>query len=275
MKKIGILFHPKVSATRLKAEELARFLQERGIAVWLCSAWEKDEASCRLNGTDILLAVGGDGTILRAAQVVIPGDTPIVGINLGRLGFMTELNSDEAPQQLLRLLDGEGWADERAMLQAEIPGPSGGTLTVHALNDIVVARGEVVRLIRAEVTVDGEHLAGYKADAVVLATATGSTGYALAAGGAIIYPHSRDYQVIPVAPHLCPPYPIVLPGEAVVGIRLESYHPALVSVDGHINLSLANGAGITVKRSPHVIRFLRLQPKNSFYRRLEGRLVWK
>ncbi len=275
MKKIGILYHPKVAATRAKARELEAFIKSRGISVWVGSAWEKARAGDKLAGTDLLLTVGGDGTILRAVQIVLPGATPITGINLGKLGFMTELDADEAIAKLPPLLEGQGWLDERAMLRAELTSQGQETRTFDALNDVVVARGEIARLIRLEAAVDGQPLAAYKTDAVVVATATGSTGYALAARGPILYPASRDFLLVPVAPHLSPAYPLVLPETAAVTLKLNTYHDATLSIDGHINISLVDGDVITIRRSPHTARFLRIRPRESFYGSLEARLKGK
>ncbi len=184
MKKIGILYHPKVEATRAKASEIEAFLKSRGVSVWTCSAWEKDLACARLGGTDLVLTVGGDGTILRAVQAVVPGPTPITGINLGKLGFMTELGAGEALEKLPEIIAGAGWVDERSMLRAELA--TGQDPGFDALNDVVVARGDIVRLVHVEASIDGQPLTTFKADGVIVATATGSTGYALAAGGPIL-----------------------------------------------------------------------------------------
>jgi NAD+ kinase len=275
MKKIGILYHPKVAATRKKAGELLKFIKSRGIPAWECSAWEREKTCALLSGTDLILTVGGDGTILRAVQAVIPGKTPITGINLGKLGFMTEFDDDEAQDKLPRLLDGKGWIDERAMLQAELVTPGQEPRIFHALNDVVVARGEVVRLIRVDVSIDGQPLTTYKTDSIIAATATGSTGYALAAGGPILYPQSRDFLLVPVAPHLSWSYPLVLPEKAVVTMRLDTYHQAVLSVDGHINLTLSSRDTVTVRRSPYLARFLRIRPRESFYSFLEAKLRGK
>ncbi len=275
MKKIGILYHPKVEATRTEAGKLEGFLKSKGISVWVCSAWDKEKACGRLEGTDLVLTVGGDGTILRAVQVVIPGETPITGINLGKLGFMTELDADEAREKLPSLINTEGWIDERAMLQVEVTDSGGESRIYHALNDIVVARGEIARLIRANASINGQHLTTYKTDGVIAATATGSTGYALAARGPIIYPQSRDFLLVPIAPHLSSAYPLVLPETAELTLHLNTYHAATLSVDGHINLSLSNEEAIVIKRSPHVVKFLRIRPRESFYSSLEDKLKGK
>jgi len=275
VKSVGILYHPMVEATRTKARELEGFLGSKGVSVWICSAWEKDKARVQLEGTDLLLTIGGDGTILRAAQAVIPGMTPITGINLGKLGFMTEINADEAIVKLPALLDKEGWIDERAMLQAELARPGQEPGIFNALNDVVVARGEIARVIRVEATIDGQYLTTYKADGVILATATGSTGYALAAGGPIIYLQSRDFLLVPIATHLSSSYAMVLPETAEVKLRVTTVHPATLSIDGHINLPLASGDIITVRRSSHTTRFWRIRPETSFYSSLEESLKGK
>jgi NAD+ kinase len=275
VKTVGILYHPKVEATRAKAAELDAFLRSRGVSVWTCSAWEKDAARARLEGTELVLTVGGDGTILRAVQAVVPGPTPILAINLGKLGFMTELGSDEALEKLPEIIGGGGWIDERAMLRAELGAAGGEARTFDALNDVVLARGEIVRLIKVEASIDGQYLATFKADGVIVATATGSTGYAVAAGGPILYPESKDLLLAPVAPHLSLSRALVLPGTASIALRLDSYHPATLSIDGHINLPLADGACVTVRRSPHVARFLRVRPRESFFGSLEDKLKGK
>jgi NAD+ kinase len=275
VKKVGILYHPMVKATQAKAGALESFLDSRGVSVWLCSAWDTEKARAQLNNTDLILTVGGDGTILRAAQVVVPGITPITGINLGKLGFMTELNADEALEKLPALLGKEVWIDERAMLQAEIATSSQEPRRFHALNDVVVARGEIARAIRVEATINGQYLTTYKTDGLFVATATGSTGYALAADGPILHPQSRDFLLVPIAPHLSWAYALVLPETTELRLCLTTVHPATISIDGHVNLLLSNGDIITIKHSPNTTRFLRIRPETSFYGSLEERLKGK
>ena len=275
MKKAGIFYHPLVEATHTKAKELQNFLTNRGLSIWLCSTWESETAATELDDTDLVLSVGGDGTILRSAQAIAPRMTPIIGINLGRLGFMTELSADEAVVELPRLLSGEGWTDERAMLQAEFSPDGQKTSIRHALNDVVVARGAIARLIRAAASINGKYFAEYKADGIIMATATGSTGYSLAAGGPILHPQAEDFILMPILPHLSPAYPLVLPAGTEVKLSITAPHQATLSIDGHINIPITNGASITVKRSPHRTRFLRIHPKNSFYGSLEQKLKGK
>jgi len=276
VKRVGILYHPMIEAAYTLAKELERFLGSSGISVWLCSAWEGEKARAQVNNTDLILSIGGDGTILRAAQVVVPKPTSITGINLGKLGFMTELSADEALAKLPALLAGEGWIDERAMLEAELSSADQEHNRIfYALNDVVVARGAMARVVYIEATIDDEPLTTYKADGVIVATATGSTGYSLAAGGPILHPQAKEFLLLPIVPHLSSAYPLVLPATAVVKLRISTAHQATLSIDGHINLPLPNGAIITVRHSPTVARFLRIHPETSFYSSLEQRLKGK
>jgi NAD+ kinase len=139
----------------------------------------------------------------------------------------------------------------------------------------VVARGEIARAIRIEATIDGQYLTTYKTDGVIAATATGSTGYALAAGGPILHPYSGDFLLLPIAPHLSPDYTLVLPQTAEVRLGVNAIHPATLSIDGHINLPLPGSHTITVKLSPNKTRFLRIRPEDSFYSSLGKRLKGK
>ena len=276
MKRIGILYHPMNKAAYPLAKELQGFLSANGISVWLCSAWEGDKARCQLDNTDLIITVGGDGTILRAAQVVVSHPIPITGINLGKLGFMTELSVDEAKAKLPALLAGEGWLDERTMLEAELrsSGKQPSSL-LYALNDVVMARGEIARLVRVEASIDGKPLTTYKADGVIVATATGSTGYSLAVGGPILHPQAKELLLLPILPHLSSAYTLVLPSTVEIKLRISTAHQATLSIDGHRNLPISSGATVTVKQSANRTRFLRIHPEDSFYSTLERRLKGK
>ena len=277
MNRIGILYHPMNAAAYALAKKLKRFLNTKDVSVWLCSAWEGEEARAQVKDTNLILTIGGDGTILRAAQVAVPGLIPITGINLGKLGFMTELSVDEAMDKLPALLAGEGWIDERAMLEAQLfpAGQDEPARIFYVLNDVVVARGAIARTIYVEASIDGEPLTTYKADGVMVATATGSTGYSLAAGGPILHPQSKEFLLLPIVPHLSLAYTIVLPPTATVKLRITTVHQATLSIDGHINLSISDGAIIMVRQSTTTARFLRIRPETSFYSSLGQRLKGK
>ncbi len=272
VKQVGILYHPKIEKAKAFSQELEKFLKARGVSFWTCSAWEEDKAKPQIAESELMLSIGGDGTILRAVRAVIPHAVPIVGINLGNLGFMTELKADEAFEKLPRLLDGDGWIEERAMLEAELL--SQGKV-FHAMNDVFVGRRSSARLVQVETKVDGEVLATYRADGVIVATATGSTGYSLAAGGPILHPQAKEIIFKPVCPHLALDRAVVLPAEAEIQIKVTTTHEAILSIDGQVEMPLSSGDEIKVKRSPHVARFLRIRPKAYFYSYLESRLKGK
>ncbi len=278
MKRVGILYHPMVEAAYTLAKKLEDSLAASGVSVWLCSAWEEEKARAQAGDTDLILTTGGDGTILRAAQVALLAQTPITGINLGRLGFMTELSVDEVGERVPALLAGGSWVDERAMLEAELlpaDPEHGPARTFYALNDVVLARGAITRLIYVEASIDGELLTTYKADGVIVATATGSTAYSLSAGGPILHRQAKEFLLLPILPHLSSPYTMVLPSVAVVKLRISAYHQAALSIDGHINLPLSTGDTVTIKHSPKKTGFLRIHPETSFYGSLEQRLKGK
>ena len=202
---------------------------------------------------------------------------PIVGVNLGHLGFMTEVSGDEIMDRLPALLKGDGWIDERTMLQVQMSeGEAKAGLDLaeplYCLNDVVLGRGAVSRVVYIEAAVNGEPLTTYKADGVIVATATGSTGYSLAAGGPIIYPQADEILIKPVSAHLTMAYALVLPSTAVIELKVRTDHEAVLSVDGQVSFVLQDGDRITVRRSPYVARFLRIFPPDFFYRALEQRL---
>ncbi len=267
-----------VETTVARTRELKDFLLARGIEVWSCSAWETAQASSLLEGTDLILTSGGDGTLLRAAQVALNHRTPITGINMGNLGFLTEFKADEALERLPELLAGKGWIDERAMLEAEIFTPDSNdkpAVSFYALNDIVLARGAIVKLIQVEAAIDGKPVTTYRADGVILSTATGSTSYALAAGGPVLYPYSTDFLLVPIVPHLTNGYSLVIPPSGVVSLKLITNNQAVLSIDGHINIPVASGTKVTIKISHKKTRFLRLREQNYFFNILEEKLRGK
>lgn len=271
MKTIGILYHPKIAAAEALAEELASFLPTIDASPWLCSAWEEEAAKAQVRGTDLLLSIGGDGTILRTARAALGCSVPIVGVNLGRLGFMTELDPTEVRDKLPQYLRGEGWTDERAVLEVE-----GADAEPHyALNEVFVGRGSVPRLVNIEVKIDGAFFTTYRADGVLVATATGSTGYSLAAGGPILYPQSKEMILNCICPHLAVANALIMPSTAVVDLTVRTTHEAILSVDGQLNRSLEDGQSARVRLSSHVARFLRAEPPMCFYGNLMNKLVQK
>ena len=271
MNKVGIFIADRWRGADELLKSLRDMLASQVEEVWQTSNWEDSAAQERIEGTDCIICLGGDGSVLWAARAVVPHAVPIFGVNMGRLGFLAEIGPKELMDKLPRVLAGEGRVEERAMLQVRIPVWG---QTFQALNDVVVGRSLAGRPVYLDVSVDGRRLAVYRSDAVIVATATGSTGYSLSAGGPILHPESRNLVLTPVAPHLAPARSLVLPGDAVVDLVLSAEEGATVSVDGQVNRSLESGDSVSVCRSPHVARFLRLSEPADHYRILAERLEW-
>jgi NAD+ kinase len=197
---------------------------------------------------------------------------PILGVNLGRVGFMTELAVDEAADGIPAYVEGDHRVEVRMMLQASLLKPSGETvIQVHALNDVVVSRGVVPRLLDIDVSVSGVPLTTYRADGVIVSTATGSTGYALAAGGPTLYPEAREILIQPVAAHMGLQTGLIVPEDSVIELAVDSDDAGL-SVDSFTDARLGRGDRVVVRRSPHQARFLRAGPPSSFYGTVTQRL---
>ncbi|HXG35581.1 MAG TPA: NAD(+)/NADH kinase [Dehalococcoidia bacterium] len=271
MQKVGIFVHPRWEAAHALARELEINLRQQVAEVWIAPAWEEDSYSQQLPGSELLICVGGDGTMLWAARTVCPAEIPILGVNMGRLGFLAEIRPREALEKLPLVLKGAYRIEERTMLEARL---SGAERSYIALNDIIVGRASVGRPVYLEASVDAHRLALYRADAVIVATATGSTAYSFSAGGPILYPESRELLLTPVAPHLMPARSLVLPADARVEIKVVSDHAAVLSADGQDDRSLSPGETITVNRSPHLARFVRLSEAGHHYSQLAERLGW-
>jgi len=184
---------------------------------------------------------------------------------------MTELRTEDIMEKLPALLGGEGWIDRRTMLQIEMHSQK-SSQSFYALNDIVVGRGAISRVVYVKTTVDGELLTTYKADGVVISTATGSTGYSLAAGGPILYPQAEEILLQPISAHLTMAYALVLPPTAIIELEVHTDHQAKLSIDGQVEFELQDGDKLTAKRSPHLARFLRIHPPTFFYSALGERL---
>jgi NAD+ kinase len=189
---------------------------------------------------------------------------------------MTELSADESETKLIDLLSGKGWLDERSVLEVELPADQDEIPRIlYALNDTVVSRGAISRIIHIEASINDELLTTYRADGVIVASATGSTGYSLAAGGPILYPQADELILLPILPHLGSKNTLVLPNNAVIKLQISTNHEAILSVDGHINLPISNGGTIIVRHSSQRVRFLRIDAEASFYGSLEQRLKGK
>lgn len=271
---VGIYYHPRLDEARSAAEELAANLRAYQVDVWTSMPWEPDRSTEHLAHTDLLICLGGDGTILRAARASAGFDCLILGVDLGRQAFLTELLPEQLDEHIPDLFSGNFVVEDRAMLEARPVGVDGeAPSTLTALNDVMIGRGSLGQPAYIAVWV-GEDLVGVvRADAVVVASATGSTGYSLSAGGPILHPQARNVVLTPVAPHLAQAAPMVLPGDAAIELRLGREHPGSLSVDGQRPYSLQPGGGVRVRRSESLARLIRFGER-SFFAQLGKRLAW-
>ena len=273
MNRVGLLHHPKLPESLVLAQEMAHYLEERGVVPWLCSAWDEDEIACYVDALDFLITLGGDGTILRAARVAAEHSVPILGLNLGRVGFLAEVEREDWPEKLALILKGKYWLEERMMLQAELQRKTDAApWSGEALNEFVVGRGTLARVVRLATYIDGEYLTTYAADGLIVATATGSTAYALAVGGPILPPELKNILLIPIAPHLCLDRAVVLSQGERVEVQVSTDHRAILTIDGQFEVELRDADRVVITASPHVCRFIRIQDKVYFYRTLVERL---
>ncbi len=266
---IVIAAHPQITNALDTAAKIATLLQNQGLEV-IYGFFNEGRIQYQVQNqeADLLIALGGDGTMLRAGHLCAPHRVPILGINLGRFGFLTEIRQDQWEEALPQLVEGHYWLETRMMLRAEHV-RAGETLSDWlVLNEVVVSRGEVVRPVHLQAFVDHRFLTTYVADGLICATPTGSTAYALAVGGPILPPELRNILLVPVAPHLSIDRAIVLAEGASVSIIVHTEHQAVFSVDGHLPIRLENGDSVNVRASHHTVQFVRVQDPGYFYRNL-------
>jgi NAD+ kinase len=273
MKRIGLLHHPKLPATQPLAERMAREVERHGLAAWIGSTWDEESVSAEIANLDLLVTLGGDGSILRAARMASAQGVPVLGMNMGRLGFLAELQPGQWLAALPRLLSGNYWIEERMMLYAEYH-RGDQCWGYEALNDVVVSRGSLARIVRLETHIDGSSLTTYAADGLIVSTPTGSTAYAFAVGGPILPPQLKNILLIPIASHLSMDRAIVLSQGSIVKILVHTDHQAILTVDGQFEYELRDGDWVKVQASRNVGRFVRLQDQTYFYRTLMDRLRW-
>ena len=266
---IGICYH----GLNPEAGDLARAIADRIGPDHTVATANQDELDINpdaLSGSDLVITIGGDGTILRGVHVAAPRGLPVLGVNMGRVGFMSDIDSGDALDRIDWYLDGHARVEEREMVRAEVVGS--GLPPLDALNDITIARGHQLRVIDVSTVVDGVHFATFRGDGVVVATATGSTGYALSLGGPVMDPMSRDYLVKPIATHMSQFGGVVIKSTSTLEFTVTARTPATLNADGFMDVDLASGQTVRVSHSPHRARFLRSQRPSAFWGSLSMRL---
>jgi NAD+ kinase len=269
-KSIAVAFHPSLDEARREADEVLRALQALGVRSAVCASLYDEKLRRRLQEGefDALIALGGDGTMLRAGHVVAELGMPLLGINAGTFGFLTELQRERWREALPMLLEGRYRLENRMMLRAEHLRGEQVLGAWDVLNEVVVSRGKYVRPIQLRASVDGSLMTAYVADGLIAATATGSTAYALAVGGPIMPPELRNILIIPVAPHLSVDRAIILSEGVRVTIDVITGHEAVLSVDGQPPIIVEDGDSVRASAGDHAVSFIRFQDPSYFYRNL-------
>lgn len=269
LRRVAVAAHPQLAQAIRIGSQVTQVLQQHGLQVTHGLLYDDELRQCIADRqVDLLIALGGDGTMLRAGHLCGPVGVPILGINVGHFGFLMEIQQGQWREMVPHLLAGEYWLEQRMMLCAEQWRAGERLGRWEVLNEIVVSRGQLVRPVHLTAYVDGRFLTTYVADALIAATATGSTAYALAAGGPILPPELRTILLAAVAPHLSLDRAIVLHEGSTVTILVHTDHQAVLSPDGQSPISLAEGDRVEVRASEHTAQFVRFQDPGYFYRNL-------
>ena len=261
------------------AVELAHWLRRRQLDVALDSTILEahpeleTEAFDRAADYDLVVVLGGDGTLLSVARN-LADSIPILGVNMGNLGFLTEVPRSELYPSVMRFLEGDFEVDERALLDVTLKRASGEAVPYRVLNDAVLNKSALARIIELVVTVDGHRVATYRSDGLIISTPTGSTAYNLAAGGPILNPQLPVVVVTPICPHTLTLRPIVVPDSASVDIRLETSHEEVyLTLDGQEGTQIEYGDTVSLRRSEDVVRLIKTSDR-TFYDSLRDKLRW-
>lgn len=276
-KAIAILYQGRKQDTSDLADHLAPHLKAQGYDVNTIDmrAEGEETSNCGLNDCDFVLVLGGDGTILHATRLCARVSIPIVGVNFGRVGFLTELEPEEVLEKLPLYLnrDQSVWIDKRSMLEAELHQEDGEQEEFLALNDIVIARGTWPRVVEIDISVDEYFYSKTYADGIILSTATGSTAYNMAVGGPLLHPQVESCVLTPIAPHLAFDRSLILQPGATVKLQIfTGTQDGVFSADGQMNRKIRNEATVIVRKSQYEARFLRRRPPTYFYQIISAKL---
>ena len=271
--KVCILRGP--GAEQSTVDRVISTLESHGVEAWEAERSSPASApSAQLKGTGLLVTLGGDGTFLAGARLAAPRGIPLLGVNLGRLGFLTELEADEVEAGLARFLEGAYRIEERTMLQVMLSRGDRVVAKAIGLNEVVIDHSGLARMLRVEIDVGGQPVGIIDADGVIVATATGSTAYALASGGPILEPTLRDLVLVPMNPFALTVRPIVFPPGQDVTLSVVR-GPAEMRIDGgRRGRAVEAGDKVRCGSHPRRLKAVRFSPPEEFYRRLGGKLGW-
>ncbi|HUK66638.1 MAG TPA: NAD(+)/NADH kinase [Anaeromyxobacteraceae bacterium] len=268
-RRIGLVHKKSSPDAKACAEAVGRYLAQRGVAVL-----SDEEAVAR--EADLLLVLGGDGTLIHAARLLEGRSAPILGVNMGGLGFLTEVTQAELYEAIDRVLAGGAFVAERMKLRVHVHRGREGDAKIfdaEVLNDAVIAKGTLSRMAEFEATAGDVFVTSYKADGIIVATPTGSTAYALAANGPILYPSMRGFVLAPICPHTLTQRPIVLPDDQTVNLRLVSESEVYLTLDGQTGLELVPQDRVQIKQSHNRVLLVR-NPRLDYFGILRAKLKW-
>ncbi|MBU1183749.1 MAG: NAD(+)/NADH kinase [Pseudomonadota bacterium] len=281
IKKVGIIANIAKEKSSEYTASLREWMIGRGLEVYL-----EEGIAAKIGGlpgverrklwsiVDLIVVFGGDGTILRTARLVRDRDVPIVGINLGVFGYLTEVNLDEMYSALEVILAGEFQVEKRMMLDVEISRGGKTLLEGSVLNDVVINRGNLSRIVELETTVDDRYMTTFKADGLIISTPTGSTAYSLSAGGPIVFPELYSIIINPICPHTLTNRPIILPESAEIKVTLRTMEKgANVTLDGQVSFTVKSGDTVTIRKSRHVTTLVS-SPHRGYLEILRTKLGW-
>jgi NAD+ kinase len=275
---IGKYKTPEIAEPLLR---LAGYLSQRGVDVLIDrltgthisnSPYPIRELDDLGRDAQLAIVMGGDGTMLNIARTLAPHDVPLVGVNQGRLGFLTDISLDTMYETIAAILDGHYVAEKRMLLEGEIHRAE-RSMEVLAFNDVVISKGSEGNMVEIEIRIDGEFICNQRSDGLIIATPTGSTAYALSAGGPIVHPSLSVISLVPVSPHTLSNRPIVISSDSAIEILMHGDNDARVHFDSHSHYALGNGERVLVRRYAHSVSLLHPEG-HSYYRMLREKLNW-
>ena len=271
---VGFIVNDTIPSAIEQSERVGHLLTDKGVRVFEShsASPEKSVAWSKQSGLDLIFTFGGDGTILRAARIASPLHVPLVGVNLGRVGFLTEMTPAQVDDVLGLFVEGQYWLEERTMLQAELWRGEEKVDTFFALNDVVASRAALSRVVHCVLSVNGARVTTYVADGVIVATPTGSTAYSMAAGGPILHPELKSIVVTPIAPYLTIVKSLVLPDDNLIELGIDTDDESFLTVDGQTHVPLQDGDIIRITTSPDPCLFARVQDRAYFTATITRRL---
>jgi len=287
MKRIGIVAKPNIPAAVNPVGQLVEWLRSKEMDVFIEAWMEKVlppsadrkhwswiEREAMVSRVEMIIVLGGDGTLLSVARQVVGHEIPILGVNLGGLGFLTQTSLEELYRVLDRVIQGEYQVDKREVLSAAVLRGERKLAQYNVLNDAVINKGALARIIDLEVTIDGEEITTFKADGLILSTPTGSTAYNLSAGGPIVYPSLHCIIITPICSHTLTNRPIVIPDNVTVRAVLKSKQQEVyLTLDGQQGLPLEYEDIVEVKKVPAQISFIK-SPYRHYFGVLREKLKW-